>query len=80
MSKPLGAEMVPVVDASLAEVGAVQSYDNVMGRYQKIPFVPDARANLNEYVVQKGMDGFSTISQWKKRRSGATRRGGPPSC
>ena len=58
MSKPLAAEMAPVVDKSLSEVGAIQSYDAVMGQYKQIPFVPDAKADLTTYVVEKGMDGI----------------------
>jgi len=58
MTKPLAAEMSPVVDKSLAEVGAIKSYDAVMGQYKRIPFVPDAKANLTSYVVEKGMDGI----------------------
>lgn len=58
MTKPLAAEMAPVVSDSLSEVGAIQSYDNVMGQYKQIPFVPDAKADLTEYVVEKGMDGI----------------------
>lgn len=58
MSQPLAAEMAPVVNESLAEVGAVQSYDAVMGQYKQIPFVPDAKADLTDYVVEKGMDGI----------------------
>ena len=58
MSKPLAKEMSPVVSESLSEVGAIQSYDRVMGQYKSIPFVPDAKADLTEYVVEKGMDGI----------------------
>lgn len=58
MSRPLAEEMAPVVQASLADVGAVRSYDEVMGRYEALPFVPDAKANLTRYVVEKGMDGI----------------------
>jgi hypothetical protein len=58
MSKPLAVEMTPVVNQSLAEVGAIQSYDTVMGQYGRMPFVPDAKADLTAYVVQKGMDGI----------------------
>jgi hypothetical protein len=58
MSTPLAAEMTPVVNKSLADVGAVKSYDAVMGQYKQIPFVPDAKANLTGYVVEKGMDGI----------------------
>jgi hypothetical protein len=58
MTPPLVKEMQPVVDQSLAEVGAVQAYDNVMGEYRAIPFVPDVKADLTTYVVEKGMDGI----------------------
>jgi hypothetical protein len=58
MSKPLAAEMAPVVNRSLSEVGAIQSYDTVMSQYRRMPFVPDAKANLTGYVVEKGMDGI----------------------
>jgi len=58
MTPPLAKEMQPVVEQSLAEVGAVQAYDNVMGEYRSIPFVPDVKADLTTYVVEKGMDGI----------------------
>lgn len=58
MSTPLSAEMAPVVDASLAEVGAVRAYDDAMSRYETLPFVPDASADLSAYVVEKAMDGI----------------------
>ena len=58
MTPPLAKEMQPVVEQSLAEVGAVQAYDNVMGEYRAIPFVPDVKADLTTYVVEKGMDGI----------------------
>ena len=58
MTQPLAKEMGPVVSESLSEVGAIKSYDNVMGQYGQIPFVPDVKANLSEYVVEKGMDGI----------------------
>jgi len=58
MSGPLAIEMKPVVDASLADAGAVKSYDAVMERYNGMPFVPKVEADLSDYVVQKGMDGI----------------------
>ena len=58
MTPALAREMQPVVDQSLAEVGAVKAYDNVMGQYRSIPFVPDVKADLTTYVVEKGMDGI----------------------
>ena len=64
MSPSLTKEMTPVIDESLSSVGAIQSYDKVMGQYRSIPFVPDVKANLTEYVTNKGMDGiFHYIAQ-----------------
>jgi hypothetical protein len=58
MTPALAKEMQPVAEESLAEVGAVQAYDTVMGQYRAIPFVPDVKADLTTYVVEKGMDGI----------------------
>ena len=29
-----------------------------MGAYSSLPFVPDVKANLTDYVIEKGMDGI----------------------
>lgn len=58
MSAPLALEMKPVIDESLVNVGAVKTYDEVMKRYDSVPFAPKVEADLSDYVVQKGMDGM----------------------
>ncbi len=58
MRSPLGERMAPIVDESLADVGAVASFDAMMARYKEIPFVPDVSSDLTDYVVEKGMDGM----------------------
>ena len=58
MSEPLGVSMKPIVDQALAQAGAVQAYDNVMGQYKTVPFVPDVKADLSGYVVEQGMNGI----------------------
>ena len=58
MSGPLAVEMKPVVDASLSDAGAANTYADVMERYNSVPFVPKVEADLSDYVVQKGMDGI----------------------
>ncbi len=58
MREPLSNEMRPVIDNSLSEVGAVQSYNQVMGSYQSLPFVPDVQADLTEHALAKGLDGI----------------------
>lgn len=57
MSPPLARDMRPIVDNELSSVGAVQAYDRMMGQYKQIPFVPDAKADLTEHVLEKAIDG-----------------------
>lgn len=58
MSAPLKGEMRPVIEATLGEVGAIQSYDRMMGQYAKLPFMPDARANLTDYALDGALAGL----------------------
>lgn len=58
MSPGLARAMKPVIDNTLSQVGAVQAYDAMMGQYKAIPFVPDVKSNLTQYVTDKGMDGI----------------------
>lgn len=58
MTPALAEAMRPIVQNSLSQVGAVQSYNNVMSKYKSIPLVPDVSANISDYVVKKGMDGI----------------------
>ena len=57
MSGPLAVAMKPVVDESLTDVGAAKTYDDVMARYNSVPFVPKVDEDLGDYVVEKSMDG-----------------------
>ena len=50
--------MQPIVNNALAQAGAVQAYDRVMGQYAQIPFMPNVKADLNNYVVDKALDGI----------------------
>lgn len=58
MSASLSAEMRPIIESSLAQVGAVQAFDKVMGEYKDIPFVSKVKTDITEHVVNKGMDGI----------------------
>ncbi len=57
MSGRLTSEWTPIVDDQLSSVGAIASYDKMMGQYKNIPFVPDVKADLTSYVVGKAIDG-----------------------
>lgn len=58
MTPLLVERFTPIINASLAEVGAVQAYDQVMGRYGALPFVPDVKADLTAYAVEKALEGL----------------------
>lgn len=58
MTDALSIAMTPVIDKSLSEVGAVKRYDEIVGDFQAIPFVPDLKADLTKHVVQGGLSGI----------------------
>lgn len=58
MTPGLRAEMKPVVDASLAEVGAIQTYEQTVGEFSRVPLVPDLKADLSNHVLDLGLDGI----------------------
>ncbi len=58
MTPDLVQRFTPIVDESLADVGAIQAYDAMMGQYKSIPFVPDVKADLINHTVTKAMDGI----------------------
>lgn len=59
MSPEMLTAMQPVVTSALADAGAVQAYDSVVGQYKKtMPFMPDAKTNLSQYATQKAIEGI----------------------
>jgi hypothetical protein len=54
----IGNQMRPPIDRALQSVGAIQSYERMMGAYRNIPGVPDARGNLSDWTRDKGLDGI----------------------
>ena len=59
--------MRPLVDNALAEVGAVQSFNQLLQQYNAIPLAPKVDADLSGHVVEKGSDGiFLYLAQEEK--------------
>lgn len=54
----LKSEMRPIVDQALASVGAVSTFNNLLTRYNNIPFAPEVDADLTGHVVDEGSDGI----------------------
>ena len=57
MVAPLTDEMRPIIDQEITNVGAVRAFDEMMRQYRSFPFVPDAKADLTGYVLERAIDG-----------------------
>jgi len=58
MSAPLTERFTPIVERSLAQVGAVQAFDAMISQYKTVPFVPDVKTDLTAYAVSKALEGL----------------------
>lgn len=57
----------PIVEASLAEVGALRALDVMLADYKKLPFVPDVSADLTAHATKLAYDGvFHYIAEEEK--------------
>jgi hypothetical protein len=48
----------PSVDQALNDAGAVKAYDNVMGSYKSVPFVPDVKTDLTNDALDGAIAGI----------------------
>ena len=63
----LKASFKPVVEKSMGEAGVTKSYDDMVGRYKSVPFASSVSFDVNDYVVDKALDGlFHVIAQQEK--------------
>lgn len=60
----LTSKFSPIINASLKKVDATKYWGDIMGKYNKIPFVKKVETDLTAYVTQKAIDGlFVMIAQ-----------------
>lgn len=60
----LTSKFSPIINASLKKVDATKYWEDIMGKYNKIPFVKKVETDLTAYVTQKAIDGlFVMIAQ-----------------
>ncbi|MFK7892500.1 MAG: DUF4197 domain-containing protein [Granulosicoccus sp.] len=63
----LQEQMKPIVDKALSQVGAVSSFNQLLSKYNNIPFAPKVDADLTGHVVEEGSDGiFYYLAQEEK--------------
>ncbi len=64
----LTAVFQPVVEKSMNEVGVTRQYNELVGRYQAIPFVKSESFDINRYVVTKALDGLFHVLGEEERK------------
>lgn len=51
----------PIIDNSLSKVGADQIWENLINRYNKIPFTSSVNPDLTDYVTNEALEGVYTM-------------------
>ena len=63
----LYAAFKPTVAQKVDEVGATQAFKEMIGRYEKVPFMGSQSLDLDDYVTNKALDGvFYMVGQEEK--------------
>ena len=57
-STALASAFEPKVQASLSQVGADKVWENIINKYNQIPFVNPVESNLSQYVTQQAINGL----------------------
>ena len=52
----------------MAEVGVVQQYKQLTGVYENIPFTKPPLVNIDDYVVEKSLDGLFWVLAEQERK------------
>lgn len=61
MSAPLSDTFRPIIERELGAVGAIAAYDEMMAKYKSLPFVPNVKAELTGYVLDKSLAAVFTF-------------------
>jgi len=75
-TEPLTTAFEPIVSKSMEEVGVTRQYKELMGRAQSIPFMKTEAFDLDDYVVDKSLDGLFHVlgeEETKIRKNPAAR-------
>jgi hypothetical protein len=52
----------------MADVGVTRQYNDLIGRYQSVPFAKSVTFDVNQYVTEKTTDGiFYVVAQEEKK-------------
>lgn len=48
----------PMITDALSDTGALSLYDQMLGQYASLPFVPDLKSSLTDHATDKAMEGL----------------------
>lgn len=67
-SDELAVAFRPKVEQTMNQVGVTQQYKELVGRYSAIPFVKSEMFDLDQYVVNGGLDGLFHVLAEEERK------------
>jgi len=65
---PLAAAFLPVVQRATEEVGVTRRYKELVGQYQSIPFAQTLAFDVDQYIVEKGLEGLFYVLAEEERQ------------
>jgi len=67
-SKKLQTAFRPPVENVMNQVGVTRQYNDLMGRYQSVPFAKSITFDIHQYVTERATDGiFYVVAQEEKK-------------
>jgi len=60
-SEQVFSSFKPVISASMQEVGTTALFNDIMSKYNAMPFVPKKSIDIDDYVTTQAMDGLFTM-------------------
>lgn len=58
----------PIVSQAMDQVGLVSLYDDMVGRYQALPFTTAPALDIRQYVTDRALDGLFTVLGQEEQR------------
>lgn len=67
-SERIAASFRPIIERSMDDVGATRQYKELLGGFQNIPFAKKQSLDLDQYVVDKALEGlFYMVGEEEKK-------------
>jgi hypothetical protein len=67
-SEQLGEAFLPVVRRATEEFGVTRKYKELLGQYQSIPFARTLAFDVDQYVVERALDGLFYVLAEEERK------------